>query len=363
MRLGVGSAVVDGTLVEGDVEVGDGVVRAVGLSPDGGLVAAPGFVDLQVNGFGGVDLRAADAAGYARAGATLLRTGVTAYQPTFITGSEVDTLAALREVPTAPTGPRILGVHLEGPFLSPRRLGTHPGEWRRDPDLALLERLVAAGPVRRVTLAPELPGALTLVRWLIERGIVVSAGHTDATAEQAHAGFAAGIRSVTHLFNAMRPFAPRDPGIVAVALVRDDLFVQLIVDGEHLAAETVSMVRRAAPRRIALVTDAMAAAGGGDGTYYLGDVTVEVVGGVARRGPRMLAGSTVTMDAAVRNFRAAGADLAEAVNAATLVPARTLGRRDVGRLTVGGPADVTILDEGLEVRRVLVAGQVAHEWG
>src|SRR4051794_27888542 len=218
MKLGVEAALVDGLLVRGDVEVDDGRIVAVGLSSPGRGIAVPGFIDLQVNGFGGVDFLDADADGYRRAGDALLETGVTAYLPTLITTPEHQLVAAMAEVPVGESRPRILGMHLEGPFLSPNRLGTHEASARRDPDLALLERLLDAGPVRLMTLAPELAGADALIDRLVERGVTVSLGHTDATAEQANAAFDRGARSVTHLFNAMRPFLHRDPGIVGAAL-------------------------------------------------------------------------------------------------------------------------------------------------
>ena len=201
MKLGVEAALVDGLFVQGDVEIEDGRITAVGAASNGGSgIAVPGFVDLQVNGFGGVDFLDADADGYRRAGDALLETGVTAYLPTLITSPEQQILAAMREVPTAGEGrPRILGMHLEGPFLSPNRLGTHEASSRRDPDPALLDRLLAAGPVRLMTLAPELPGALDLIDRLLARGVVVSLGHSDATADQANIAFNRGARSVTHL--------------------------------------------------------------------------------------------------------------------------------------------------------------------
>src|SRR6476659_6372512 len=257
MKLGVEAALIDGVFVEGDVEVVDGRIARCGLaSPVGSHIAVPGFVDLQVNGFGGVDFLDADAAGYRRAGQALLETGVTAYLPTLITSPETQVVAAMREVPPNGTRPRILGMHLEGPFLSPNRLGTHEATARRDPDLALLERLLDAGSVRLMTLAPELSGAEALIDRLLERGVVVSIGHTDATAGEANAAFDRGARSVTHLFNAMRPFLHRDPGIVGAALARDDVIVGIIVDGIHLAPETSKTVWRAARGRMALVTDA-----------------------------------------------------------------------------------------------------------
>ena len=284
MRLGVEAALVDGALVPGDVEVVDGVVSAYGLAGTNGRgVAVPGFVDLQVNGFGGVDLMGADADGYRRAGEALLETGVTAYLPTFISAPEEDLLAALGNVPSAlPDGPRVLGVHLEGPFLATTRLGIHPASARRDPDPALLERLLGAGPVRLMTLAPELPGAHELIDLLLLRGVAVSCGHTDATAADATEAFDRGVRSVTHLFNAMRPFRHRDPGLAGAALARDDVVVQIILDGVHLAEETARVVWRSAAGRVALVTDAVAGAGMVDGAYFLGGSEIEVLFWVER---------------------------------------------------------------------------------
>lgn len=358
MRLGVEAAVVAGRVVPGDVEIADGTVAAYGLpSANGRGVAVPGFVDLQVNGFGGVDFLEADRNGYARAGDALLESGVTAFLPAFITAPEEQLVGALRQVPDGGNGPRVLGVHLEGPFLAERRLGTHPRAARRDPDSALLDRLLAAGPVRLMTLAPELPGALELVRQLHARGVTVSFGHTDASAEEASRGFDLGVRTVTHLFNAMRPFTHRDPGIAGAALSRQDVVVQIIVDGVHLAPETARIVWGAAGGRVALVTDAIAGAGAHDGPYRLGDIAVEVRDGIVRREDGVLAGSVLTMIEAVRNLHGLGVPLEHAVDAASGVPARVLGLPDVGRLGIGDPADVVVVDDNLEIQRVLVGGE------
>lgn len=348
MRLGVEAAVVDGRLVPGDVSVADGRVTAVGLAGGGRGLAVPGFVDLQVNGFGDVDFLDADTDGYRRAGAALLETGVTAFLPTLITSPEETLAAALAELPRGEERPRVLGVHLEGPFLSPRRLGTHVGSSRREPDPVLLERLLARGPVRVMTLAPELPGADALIDLLRARGVVVSLGHTDATAEQANAAFDRGVCTVTHLYNAMRPLRHRDPGIVGAALARDDVVVQLIADGIHVAREAMQLAWRAAGGRLALVTDSVAST--------LGGLELDV-GDVARNEDGVLAGSVLTMDAAVRNLHALGAPLVDAVGAATAVPARILGDPELGRLAPGLPADVVVLDDRLEVARVLVGGE------
>src|SRR5256714_1247378 len=358
MRLGVEAALVRGEILPGDVELADGRVYAVGLNGRPGRgVAVPGFVDLQVNGFGGVDFLSADGDGYRRAGEALARTGVTAFQPTFITSPEADLEAALEELPREEGTPRILGAHLEGPFIAADRLGTHPAESRRDPDTALLERQLAAGRVAHVTLAPELPGALELVDLLRSRGVTVSYGHSSATADEARRGFERGARTVTHLFNAMRPFEPREPGLAGAALVCSNVLVQVILDGVHLADDTARLVWQAAPGRVALVTDAIAGAGLGDGLYKIGGVPVEVRDGIARREDGVLAGSTLTMIEAVRNLVALGAALAGALSAASEGPAPIPGRRRLGKVESGAVADVVVLDDRLEVKRVLVAGE------
>ena len=358
MRLGVEAALVDGTLVPGDVAIeGDRITR-VGLERNGGQgIAVPGFVDLQVNGFAGVDFLGADADGYATAGDALLETGVTAYLPTFITSAEDDLVSALRAVPDTARGPRILGVHLEGPFLSPHRLGTHGLLGRRDPDPALLDRLLDAGPVRLMTLAPELPGALDVIGLLRARGVTVSLGHSDATSDEANAAFDRGVRTVTHVFNAMRPLLHRDPGIIGAALIRPDVVLQAIVDNVHLDPDVVRLLWTVGAGRLALVTDAMAGASLGDGTYALGDIEVVVADDVVRREDGVLAGSTLTMPQAVRNLVAAGAPLEQALEAGSTVPGRVLGIPQLGRLFPGGPADVLVVDERIEVVRAIVRGQ------
>jgi N-acetylglucosamine-6-phosphate deacetylase len=363
MRLGVEAAFVGGELVPGDVEISDGRVARYGLaSPRGRGTAAPGFIDLQVNGFGGVDFMSADAAGYARAGAALLETGVTAYQPTLISAPEEALVSALQTVPRGGAGgPRILGVHLEGPFISARRLGVHPPAARRDPDLALALRLLEAGPVSSVTLAPELPDASDLVRLLRGRGVTVSFGHSDADADEAHRAFDEGVATVTHLLNAMRPLDRREPGIAGVALAREDVVVQIIADGVHLAPDIVRVIWRAAAGRVAVVTDAVAAAGRGDGTFELAGIEVEVRGGVARRVPDgVLAGGVGTMIDAVRNLHAWGVPLGSALQAASAVPARILGLTGIGVIEENAAADLVVLDDSLGITRVILGGaQVA----
>lgn len=358
MRLGVQAALVRGELVEGDVDVDDGRIVAVGLSRGPNpCIAIPGLVDIQTNGYGGVDFLSASTEDYRIAGEALLLAGVTAYQPTFITSAEQATIEALQALPRAGSGPRVLGAHLEGPFLARERPGMHPIEHLRAPDVALLERLLAAGQVTEMTLAPELPGADVLIGLLQERGVVVSAGHTNATAAEANRGFDLGITGVTHVFNAMRPLRSRDPGVIGAALTRPDVVLKMIVDGYHLAPETVQLVWKCAAGRVALITDSMAGAGAGGGRFRFGDVEVEVEEGAApMREDGTLAGTVLTMIDAVRNLHALGVPLEPAVGAATEVPARFIGRTDVGVLEPGGPADIVVLDDRLEIQAVLCAG-------
>jgi N-acetylglucosamine-6-phosphate deacetylase len=361
VRLGVGAALVGGELVEGDVTIGDGFVAEVGVSPPGrGGTAVPGFVDLHINGVAGVDFLTAGVAGYRDAAAALARTGVVAFQPTFVSSpvaAYADPLAAAAEAAADPAGlPLVTGVHLEGPFLSPLWAGAHDPAHLRTPDPTLAERLVNGGPVRTMTLAPELPGGLELTGRLAAAGVVVSCGHSDADAATAHAAFDRGARSITHVHNAHRRWKPRDPGLAGVALVRPDVTVQAIVDGIHLADESAYAVFLAAGRRFCLVTDAIEAAMDGAGDYELGGRLVQVRDGAVRLPDGTLAGSVLTMDEAVRNLVASGASLADAVHAASTAPARLLGRDDLGEMRPGAPAHLTVLDEELRPVRTLVAG-------
>jgi N-acetylglucosamine-6-phosphate deacetylase len=372
MRLGVRAALVDGGLVEGDVAIADGRIAGLGLEPpaSNGL-AVPGFIDLQVNGFAGVDFLAADVAGYQQAGEALAASGVTAYLPTFVS-SPLETyghaLARVGELSASTSasgaiGPRVLGVHLEGPFLSARWPGAHDPVHLLAPDVALADRLCDSGPVRMMTLAPELPGALDLIEHLAGRGIVVSCGHSDADAATAHTAFDRGARAVTHVHNAHRRWQPRDPGLGAVAVVRPEVTVQAIVDGVHLAPETVRATFLATGERFCLVSDAVQATGVGEGTYRLGDRTIDVADGATRLADGTLAGSMVTLDEAVCNLVGLGATVAEAVGAATAAPARLIERPDLGLLHEGGPADVAVLDDELRVVRTRVGGVEAFRRG
>lgn len=364
MRLGVGAALVDGRLVAGDVAVEDGTVAEVGLSPAGSGTAVPGFVDAHINGYAGVDFLRADSEGYRHARAALAATGVVALQPTFVS-SAPDAYGPASAQAAAMAGapgdglPAVVGVHLEGPFLSPRWPGAHDPAHLRSPDRALMERLLADGAVTMVTLAPELDGALELVDLLTARGVVVSLGHSDADAAEAHAAFDRGARAITHVHNAHRRWRPRDPGVGGVALVRAGVHVQAIVDHVHLAPETAKAALMAARSRFTLVTDAVEAAGADGGGHRLGDRAITVRDGAVRLPDGTLAGSVATLDASVRRLVGLGARLEAAVHAASTAPARMLGREDLGVLRPGAPAHLTVLDESVEVVRTVVGGSEA----
>lgn len=367
-RLGV-RASFDGTrLVAGDVLVADGRVAAIGVQPpaQSDLIAVPGLVDLQVNGFAGVDLQVADLDGFRAVGRALAATGVTAYQPTIITAARPQTERALgvaEAAAGATDGPRVLPAHLEGPFLSPQWPGAHPVRHLAVPDTAWLDSLCEGGRVGEVTLAPELPGALELVTALVARRVTVAVGHSDATAEQAHAAFDAGARVLTHAFNAHRRLSGRDPGPAGAALTRDDVWVHVIADGVHLSPEILRLVDRAAGPRLFAATDAMSAAGLGDGRYVFGELDVRVEAGRATLADGTLAGSVATLDRCLRELVAAGIPVEAALAAVTSQPAQAICRPDLGRLRQGALADVVLLDRDLRPVRTLVGGTVVFDRG
>lgn len=362
-RLGVAGALVDGELVTGDVRVEDGRVAEVGLATGNGSgTAVPGMVDLQVNGYAGVDFLTAPPEKWLRAARAMARDGVTSFVANLITATEDVLRGAVRSAGAVvdrghPDGARCLGAHLEGPFLSAARRGTHPERHLRAPDLRLLDWLAAAGPVVGLTIAPELPGALEVIEAARDRGVLVSLGHSDADAVAAHAGFDAGARTVTHVFNGMSTPTSRAPGLAGVALSRPDVTVQMICDGVHLAAETAGLVVAAAASRLVLVTDALSATAAPDGRYRVGEVPVTTTGGVARNDAGGLAGSVLRLPDAVRLAQRLGLSFADAVAAVTSRPADLLGRPDLGRLRPGVRADIAVLGDSGEVRATYVAGQ------
>ena len=327
----------------------------------GDSTLVPGFVDAHVHGGGGASFDAGtDDAVRTTVGAHLAA-GTTTMMASLVT----DTVDALESrvvrLAAAVADGLVAGIHLEGPWLSPKQAGAHDTALLRDPDPADVARLLAAGDgaVRMVTLAPELPGGLDTVRRLTAAGVVAAVGHTDATYDVAREALDAGASVGTHLFNAMRGLHQREPGPPTALLEHPDAFVELIADGVHLHPAVLRLAATAKPHHFLLVTDAMAAAAGDDGDYQLGPMAVTVRDGVARlTDSEMIAGSTLTMAAAVRYaVREAGLALPDVVRAATTTPATMLGLARVGALRPGFAADLVVLDDDLRVTRVMKAGR------
>ena len=365
-----------GVLAPGYLAVSGGRIAEAGegpppAHPDLDLrtgVLVPGLVDLQVNGYYGVDLADCDPEGWALVARRLPETGTTAFLPTFITAPVATLAATLRSAQkitgAVTVGARVLGVHLEGPFLSPARAGAHRRDWMVPPSPGAVAELLEAGHglLRLVTLAPETDGALAAVAALTVAGVVVGVGHSDATAGQVAAAADAGARMVTHLFNAQRGLHHREPGVVGQALTDHRLTSGLVVDLCHVSAAACAIAFAAAPGRICLVTDASAAAGMPPGRYLLGGQPVELPPGGAApvRPDGTLAGSALRMDRAVANAVAVGLGLAEAVAAASRIPADLIGRPDLGRLAPGAPADLAWLGDDLRTQATWVGGKQVY---
>lgn len=341
-------------------EIRSGFAVAAGGEADGGegWVVAPGFVDLQVNGFGGCDAMDGCEAIEAISEA-LPATGVTGFLPTMISrpiaeaGVFVDAARRAR-----PGGARVLGAHVEGPFLSAQHAGAHDPSQLLEPRPELIDQLLRRPP-RLLTLAPELPGAPDAIARMSAAGVVVGLGHSAATDAQAHAGFDAGARFVTHIFNAMSPLAHRRPGLPGAALVEPRATVGLIADGEHVHPDVLRLVLAVkGPRGVALTTDQTSAAGAQPGPHRLGGMEVLSDGRTVRRRDGTLAGSLATMDGMVRLLVGLGVPLRDVVEMAATTPARVLGARSVGRLRPGARADLVLLDESLRPRLTLVGGVV-----
>ena len=358
-------------LMPGWVTIAESVVTAVGQGhpPAGGHVVrlgghllVPGFVDLHVHGGDGAQVNDGTVDEVTRSVRRLAahhaRHGTTALLATAVTGPPAELRDIVRGIAACQhhprDGARILGSNLEGPWLSPLRAGAHDRRHLRLPDLAELTTLIAAAPdtIRLVTIAPELEGAMTFIRELVDRGIVASIGHTDADFATTQAAFDAGATHVTHLFNAMPGLHHRDPGPVAAALADERVTVELIADGIHVHSAVLGLVIGLAPKRLVAVTDAIAVTDAV--SAHEGRVTVADA-------PGTLAGSVLTMDEAVANLVRSGASVQQAVTAATTTSARAIGAHSVGAITVGRPADLAILDPELRCSATIVGGRVVHD--
>jgi N-acetylglucosamine-6-phosphate deacetylase len=361
-------------LESGDVYIDDDTISAVLPSPGPSLGPPkeedpssrhwllPGFVDIHVHGGGGNTFTTGDPDEARKAAAFHLSRGTTTMLASLVSSPYELMLSATKAFAPLVAEGVLSGIHFEGPYLSQLRCGAQNPAYLRDPSTIELEELLAAGEgaIRLVTIAPERPGALAAIELLSRRGVVAAIGHTDASYEETLAGVAAGATVATHLFNGMRPVHHRQPGPILALLASPSVVCELVADGIHLHDGTLAFAANVAGAgRTALITDAIAAAGMGDGEYDLGSLAVTVSGGVARLGADgAIAGSTLTMDAALRRAVGAGLSMVDASRMASGTPAAAIGLGDtVGELRRGLRADLVELSEDLEVVRVMRGGE------
>jgi N-acetylglucosamine-6-phosphate deacetylase len=379
--LQVGTAITPkGEVVDAGILIRDGEIEMVGPRaamelPAGAeevraseSTAIPGFVDVHIHGAGGRDVMEADESALSTITGRLAAFGTTSLLSTTVTASADETVRAVEGIAKYISGqyqtsdPRaeILGIHFEGPFLSKARRGVHPTEWLQLPSAELLQRFLhaAAGNARILTIAPELLGAMPCIDAARSLGMVVSMGHTDATYEQARAAVAHGAHHATHVYNAMRPFSHRDPGVIGAVLTAPEVSAELIADGIHVDEIAMKVLLQAkGAHGVILISDGLSATGMPDGKYMLGGLEVTVSDGVCRNAEGRLAGSTLTLDRALRNIVKLGIPLADAVRMLTLNPATLLGIEfKKGALRTGADADIVLLNNALEIERVWVRG-------
>ncbi|OMC57256.1 N-acetylglucosamine-6-phosphate deacetylase [Mycobacterium sp. IS-836] len=371
--ISAGTVVLDGEVCRpGWIETSGAQIVACGAGPPPdqsrrpadrdfpGCVVVPGFIDMHVHGGGGASYTSYLQTGeIAKAAGFHLAHGTTTTLASLVTAPPAELIAGVRALADATRQGVVAGIHLEGPWLSAARCGALDPAQMRDPDPAEIDAVLAAGAgtIRMVTLAPERAGSDDAIRRFLDADVVVAVGHTDATYEQTNRALALGATVGTHLFNAMPPLHHREPGPALALLQNPRVTVELIADGVHVhPAMTRAVIGAAGPDRVALITDAIAAAGCDDGAFALGSVAIDVESGVARvRGTSTIAGSTATMDRLFRTV-AADAGLAAAVQMTSATPAGALGLQRVGSLRAGYDANLVVLDRDLRVRAVMVRG-------
>jgi N-acetylglucosamine-6-phosphate deacetylase len=358
----------------------DGVIEAIGprddlMVPQGaqeiqasGKIAVPGFIDVHIHGAGGHDVMEGTEEALSTVARTLAAHGTTSFVATTVTASPEAICAAAEGIAryitlqqqTEDNRAQVLGVHFEGPFISPVRRGVHPTEWITLPSAALLQRFTeaAGGYAQILTIAPELLGAMPCIDAARKAGLVVAMGHTDATYEQARAAIAHGARHAVHVYNAMRPFTHRDSGVIGAVLTSPDVTAELIADGVHVDETAMRILLQAkGAAGVILISDGISATGMPDGKYTLGTFEVTVAGGVCRNAEGKLAGSTLTLDRALRNIVNLGIPLPDALRMLTLNPATLLGIEfKKGSLRTGADADILLLDESLNLTQTWTRG-------
>jgi len=358
----------------------DGVIEAIAprsniVVPSGAheilakdKIAAPGFIDVHIHGAGGRDVMEGTTEALRKVATTIGSHGTTSFLATTVTAdpnaiirsSEGIAGYIAQQHKDTIAGAEVLGIHFEGPFISPVRRGVHPAEWLKLPSAELLEKFISAsqGNALLITIAPELLGAMPCIDAARKAGMVVGIGHTDATYEQARAAVARGAHHAIHTFNAMRPFTHRDPGVIGAVLTSPDISAELIADGVHVDETAMRILLRAkGAGGVVLISDGISATGMPDGTYILGGFEVTVIDGVCRNSEGNLAGSTLTLDRALRNIVNLGVPLEDALGMLTANPAKVLGiERKKGRLHANADADIVLLNERLEVTQVYTRG-------
>ena len=369
----------DTTIENPTVTIEDGVIasitsRATAELPSGqhldfaGCTLVPAFFDIHIHGSAGHDVMEATPEAFAAVGHFLASHGVGAYLPTTVTMPIDSTLTSLegmaKFVGSHDHGARPLGIHIEGPFLSPHKKGAHPARLLHTPSVELFDRMwqASAGNIRLMTIAPELPNALDVIARAASLGVRVSLGHSNADADAAKAGVSAGAVTATHAYNAMRNFDHKASGILGEVLTNDNLFAELICDGFHVDPAAVQIYWRCkGPQRAILITDAMIATGMPDGNYKLGELDVVVKNGKCILDENTLAGSTLTLDRGVKNFAEfTGAPLPQVSRLASRNPARMTGLENkIGSLTEGGAADITVLSAENKVIQTFLQGEPA----
>jgi N-acetylglucosamine-6-phosphate deacetylase len=336
-----------------------------------GMTVVPGFVDVHIHGAGGHDVMEADTAALDKITATVARFGTTSIVATTVTAPIEATCHSLEGIAAyirahesaadnARFGADVLGIHLEGPFINPERRGVHPTDSILAPSVETFEKFRAAAGnlIKIITIAPEIPGALKLIAAAVAGGLVVGLGHTDADYAQARAAIQAGARHAVHVYNAMRPFTHRDPGVISAVLTDADVTAEIIADGVHVAGPAIQVLLGTKGfDTVLLVSDGTAATGMRDGTYRLGNFDVLVKDGVVRNSEGKLAGSTLTLDRAIRYLVDLGVPMVDAIRMATILPARRLGLAGKkGIIAVGADADLVVLTPDLHVAGVMTRG-------
>lgn len=367
-------------LLDAGILLRDGVIESVGPRDSLTLparareivatdrIAAPGFIDVHIHGAGGHDVMEGTESALRTVSSLIGSHGTTSFVATTVTADPdaickssegIARYIAQQHVKSLP-GAEVLGIHFEGPFISPVRRGVHPPQWIRLPSMELLQRFVnaAQGNALILTIAPELLGALPCIDAARKFGMVVGMGHTDATYEQTRAGLAHGAHHAIHTYNAMRPFSHRDGGVIGAVLTSPEISAELIADGVHVDETAMRILLQAkGAGGVILISDGTSATGMPDGKYILGGFEVTVSGGICRNAEGNLAGSTLTLDRALRNIVNLGATLGDAIRMLTLNPARLLGiEHKKGVLHANADADVVLLNEGLEVTQVFTRG-------